>query len=144
MRFFCGWSYRRHLVKNKRNIIKIKLSTCVDCQGHGWFECDWDGLMSYPVRTGWRSSSGLSQRPGQVTEVHGTSQACVRLQQAHDDGHGSLIAAGAAGARLIHDVSNTDVWLITCRSETVLWTVQKQHWPIGDQITFKTYLKSSC
>lgn len=45
-----------------------------------------------------------SQRPGQVAKVDGTAQASVCLQQGHDDRHGRLVVAGAAGAGVVHDV----------------------------------------
>lgn len=50
------------------------------------------------------SPAASSQRPGQVAEVHGSAQAGVRLQQGHDDRHGRLVVAGAAGAGVVHDV----------------------------------------
>lgn len=45
-----------------------------------------------------------SQRPGQVAEVDGAAQTSICLQQGHDDRHGRLVVAGAAGTRLVHDV----------------------------------------
>lgn len=45
-----------------------------------------------------------SQRPGQVAEVDRAAQAGVCLQQGHDDRHGRLVVAGAAGTGLVHDV----------------------------------------
>lgn len=45
-----------------------------------------------------------SQRPRQVAEVDGAAQASVCLQQGHDDRHGRLVVAGAAGAGVVHDV----------------------------------------
>lgn len=56
----------------------------------------------------------VSQGPGQIAEVHRASEACVRLQQAHDDGHGCLVVTGAAGAGLVHDV-DAQVRVITFR-----------------------------
>lgn len=50
------------------------------------------------------SESDSSQRPGQVAEVDGAPQAGVSLQQGHDDRHGRLVVAGAAGPGVIHDV----------------------------------------
>lgn len=49
-------------------------------------------------------SAASSQRPGQVAEVNGATQASICFQQGHDDCHSCLIIAGAAGARIIHDV----------------------------------------
>lgn len=46
----------------------------------------------------------LLQRPGEVAEVYGTPQPRVGLQERHDDRHGRLVVAGAAGARLVDDV----------------------------------------
>lgn len=48
--------------------------------------------------------SAASQRPRQVAEVDGAAQAGVRLQQGHDDRHGRLVVAGAAGPGVVHDV----------------------------------------
>lgn len=45
-----------------------------------------------------------SQRPRQVAEVNGAAQASICLQQGHDDRHGRLVIAGAAGTGLVHDV----------------------------------------
>lgn len=61
------------------------------------------------------SDTLLSQRPWEITEVHGPSKSCVSLQKTHDDCHGRLIVTGAAGARLVHDVPDADMRIITCR-----------------------------
>lgn len=107
MRFCYGRSYLRHCDKNKHNITEKKKKKTVHTlivKVIGWLEHKRDGYSMLGC-----TYYGFSQRPGEVTEVHGTSQACVRLQQTHDDRHGSLITTGAAGAWLVHDVTDTNV-----------------------------------
>lgn len=58
---------------------------------------------------------GDLQGPGQVAEVHGAAEPRVGLQQAHDDGHGRLVVAGAAGALLRVDHVHADVGVLPCR-----------------------------
>lgn len=52
------------------------------------------------------------QGPGQVAEVHGAAEPRVGLQQAHDDRHGRLVVAGAAGALLRVDHVDADVGVL--------------------------------
>lgn len=61
------------------------------------------------------SDTLVSQRPWEITEVHGPSKSSISLQKTHDDSHGCLVVTGAAGTGLVHDVPDADVRILTCR-----------------------------